>query len=217
MADDDDAVSAAQRRRQRTGQSYFPAADIRSSDARFVGILPPEQNPAYQAAIRRPRQQFTTIQLPSGGTTSVVAPQAERTAGAVSGAYIQPTGPLTQPQYQSEFARGYGGAGPSFNPATQTLSAGGVEAPVESLTSAQRIGFTGASPLQEMFASRYPNLARFGTLAHNAFAGLSGMFGGAPTQYAQSLGAPDQFQTRPDQNYFAYNPSPSLPRRYFDF
>ncbi len=104
MAYTDDLLNAAQRRRTRTGQSYFPAANtyrgininagpsandinatpqgqiIQRSGAGNAGYgignaaLPPDQNPAYQAAIsggRPNRAGYTTITLPSGGTASV--------------------------------------------------------------------------------------------------------------------------------------------------
>lgn len=248
---DDDAVSAAQRKRNRTGRSQFPAANVYSNTAPaavygnpystgvgggYRDMLPPELNPAYQAAINRPRPRLTTIQLPGGGTATVSASSAARTAGAVSGAYINPTGPLSTAQYQSAFARGYGAPAPSFNPATGTLSGGGVEAPLESLTPQQRIGYTGANPLQELFATRHPNLAAFGTLASNAFSGLFG--GGGFTRpssaFASTAGAavpsPTPFQTpfpsatptpTPFRRYSDPSPTPfsymNQPRDYFQF
>ncbi len=80
MANYDDALTAAQKRAMRTGRSFFPAANTYGSgsgNAGFgpsSGLLSPDQNPAYQAAIakgRPNRADYTTIQLPGGGTSSV--------------------------------------------------------------------------------------------------------------------------------------------------
>ncbi len=155
MANYDDALTAAQKRSLRTGRSFFPAANTYGSgsgNAGFgpsSGLLSPDQNPAYQAAIakgRVNRNDLVTIQSPDGiGSIRVPRASAQRMAAAVPGSYIVPTGPLSPGQYTAAYNRGVGAPNPIFNPTTGTLTAGGVEKPTEQLTPGQRTLY-GAPP-----------------------------------------------------------------------
>jgi len=80
--DDEDALTAAQKKALRTGRSFFPAANMATQGQVLIPAggslggraLPPEQNPAYQTAIakgRPARSGYEFIQTPSGGSMAV--------------------------------------------------------------------------------------------------------------------------------------------------
>ncbi len=223
MAYNDDLLNAAQNRR-RTGRSFFPAANypqgqtlIGSRYGTSSAVLPPDQNPAYQAAIAKGRpnmNNYSWITTPEGGqmrapTGSINALVRPNTA--LSGSFVNdPTGPLSSDQYNYAWNKGYGTPAPSFNQGTGTLASGGVAVPVEQLTPAQRSVLPGSNPFVDQwganFSTQHPTLAAFGTLAANAYRGL---FNNQP-------------QSQPNtqsQNFYAYNPSPvpSQPTRYSDY
>jgi hypothetical protein len=153
---------------------------------------------------------YTTINLPSGGTTTVRNREAARIAALPGYSVFDPS------KIQSQgFAQGFGststpqvvsGAGGN------NLNRGGVQTPIENLSPAERLQYspTVGQRLQE---SAYSGFARLGTLGYNAMASLGGLFQG---QNMANRGMSGQLGQR-DQNYFAYNPSPAPPRRYFDF
>ncbi len=238
--DDEDAVIAAQRRAARTGRSFFPAANsqvlMNAGGSSNFHALPPDQNPAYQAAIAtgRPNMNaYSWITTPSGGQMRVPTGFAwqPKTGTALEGSFVNPaTGPLTSQQYASNYAKGYGAPAPSFNPATGTLAASGVETPVEQLTLPQRSVLPGSNPFLEQWAanlrSQSPRLAGALSLANKTFSGLRGAFNNpAVGQYVNNVSTGQISPQQPyspsiqSQNFYGYNPSPVpyQPRRYSDY
>ncbi len=262
---DDIYNQIARNSRTRTGRSFFPAANgsyrginytlggqpsanaINSSPtgqtimpSRYgtsSAVLPPDQNPAYQAAIAKGRPNmsaYSWITTPSGGQMRVPTRFAwqPKPGTALEGSSVNPaTGPLTADQYASNWNKGYGTPSPSFNSTTGTLANNGVETPVEALTIPQRSQIPGSNPFLEQWganlAVNHPALAAFGTLASNAFNGLRGAFNNpAVGQYANNVST-GQIPSQPasaqqpsvqSQNFYAYNPSPvPLPTRYSDY
>ncbi len=235
MAYEDDLLNVAQNRR-RTGRSFFPAANypqgqtiIPSRYGTSSAVLPPDQNPAYQAAIAKGRpnmNNYSWITTASGGQMRVPTASIDtlvRPNTALSGSFVNPpTGPLNSNQYNSSYAKGYGAPAPSFNQGTGTLASGGVATPVEQLTPAQRSVLPGSNPIVNQWAANFaannPRLAAFGTLAANAWTGLRGTLNTpSADQYVNNLstGQPSQ-QSVQSQNYYGYNPSPAPVRRYSD-
>ncbi len=185
------------------------------------GLLAPEDNPAYQAAIAKGRpnmNNYSWITTPSGGQMRVPTGSIDslvKPNTALSGSFVNPaTGPLSSQQYAANKAQGYGAPNPTFNPGTGTLSAGGVEAPVEGLTPQQRVGIPGTNPFLDKWASNFrsqnPTLGAIGSFAYNALQGLRSGFNNPQTQqYANNVSTG---QIQPQQN----QASVSQPRRYFD-
>ncbi len=196
--------------RTRRGQSFFPAANgsaqgqvlIPAGGSRGGGVLPPDQNPAYQAAISKPRagsDAYTWITTPSGGQMRVPT-------GSV-GALLQPGSSLTGSQVTqvgnqlpidraAAYAKGYGAPNPTIQGGYQI--AGGVANPIENLSPQARIA-GGAGSTLDYFRSN-PAL----TAATNALSGfsrnLASWFGGGnlpsvPTTANAAQPTPTPYQT----------------------
>jgi hypothetical protein len=245
MADDYviEAAKELARQRKQRARSFFPAADAINSTPQGQVImpqggsqnfhaLPPDQNPAYQAAIVKGRpdtSSYVWLKSPDGvGQMRVPVGSVTALNQAIPGSYVEPTGPLTQQQYASNYARGYGAPNPSFNPETGTLSSKGVETPVEALTIPQRSQIPGSNPFLEQwaanFSARNPRLGALGNLAVKTFSGVRGAFNApAASQYVNNVSTGQlppvptfRQQASQSQNFFNYNPSPVPPRRYSD-
>jgi hypothetical protein len=247
MADDYviEAAKELARQRRQNKKSFFPAADAINSTPQGQVIipqggsqnfhaLPPDQNPAYQAAIAKGRPDmgaYTWITTPSGGQMRVPTNFAlkPKTGTALEGSSVNPaTGPLSPDQYAAAYNRGFGAPAPSFNPETGTLASKGVETPVEALTIAQRSQIPGSNPFLEQwganFAARNPRLGALGNLAVKTFSGVRGAFNGpAVSQYVNNVSTGQlppvptfRQQAAQSQNFYNYNPSPAPPRRYSD-
>lgn len=232
----DDLLTAAQKR-TRTGRSFFPAANgsyrginytlggqpstnaINSTpqgqtlgvpDSRYgFRALPPEQNPAYQAAISRPRLQrgdLTTIRTPSGGFVTVPSSSAGAAAQAVPGSTVTQIGNQFPIDRAAAYAKGYGAPNPVIQGGYQI--AGGVANPIENLTPAARAAGGVGSTLDYFKANPALNVAvnALGGFGRN----IASWFGGgqqAAQQYGNnvSTGTPIPFQTN------------NQPRRYSDY
>jgi len=185
--------------RKRNGRSFFPAANAQGQTIQFSGsstptrvgtgfgpnngLLPPDQNPAYQAALNRPRQQYTTIQLPSGGTASVPVASKQNYLDI-----IQPRGPA---QDRAEVSASLAGSDP------KNYAIGYGARPVQFDTSASRVQ-SGRAGFGD-FASVLSNNALRGLGAAPAYNAVVQAFGGKPinatptagvnaaTQYGQNL------------------------------
>ncbi len=244
MAYEDDLLNAAQKRR-RTGRSFFPAANGLYSDGTHGqiiqmsgegsaysgaqtggygpgrGALPPDQNPAYQAAIARPRLQrgdLTTIRTPSGGFVTVPSGSAGAAAQAVPGSQITQIGNQVPIDRSGAYARGYGAPNPTIQGGYQI--AGGVANPIENITPQARIA-GGAGSALDYFRSN-PAL----TAATNALSGFGNSIARffTPPQSNQvrevnqptNFGVGGNFSQLP-ANPFAGNANFELqPRRYSD-
>ncbi len=214
MAYEDDLLNAAQKR-TRTGRSFFPAANysqgqtiIPSRYGTSSAVLPPDQNPAYQAAIARPRLQrgdLTTIRTPSGGFVTVPSGTAGAAAQAVPGSQITQIGNQVPIDRSGAYARGYGAPTPTIQGGYQF--AGGVANPIENLTPQARIA-GGAGSALDYFRSN-PAL----TAATNALSGfgnsIARFFSNPVNQNVQEVNQPTNF----GMNGNFSNP----PRRYSDY
>jgi hypothetical protein len=120
------------------GQTLIPSRYGTSS-----AVLPPDQNPAYQAALSRGRLQrgdLTTITTPSGGTITVPSASAGRAAAAVRGSQVTQIGNQLPIDRTAAYNKGYGEPNPIIQPSASgpVLAQGGVANPIENLTSQQR-------------------------------------------------------------------------------
>ncbi len=195
MSYQDDILNAAQRR-TRTGRSFFPAANG-SAQGQTIGFsgagnggfraLPPDQNPAYQAAISKPRpnmNNYAWITTPSGGsmrvpTGSVGALLAPGTS--LTGSQVTQIGNQLPIDRAAAYAKGYGAPTPTIQPSVSgpVLAQGGVANPVENLTPQARIAGGVGSTLDYLRSN--PAL----TVATNALGGfgrnIASWFGGGNT------------------------------------
>ncbi len=177
MANYDDALTAAQKRAMRTGRSFFPAANAQGQTIQFSGAgsggfraLPPDQNPAYQAAIAKnptPASRYaaakatpTSIGTYQGmyGPDTVVStgPNAFRTYSS-QGGYIGRTGNAADylsrqqpvattptpvaPSYGSQVGFSMLSNVPSA-PSVPSVTARPYEAPPAPFTTSEKIGST---------------------------------------------------------------------------
>ncbi len=194
MANYDDALTAAQKRAMRTGRSFFPAANainatpqgqiIQRSGAGNTGYgigngaIPPDQNPAYQAALSRGRvnrNDLTTVYTPSGGTIMVPNKSLGGALAAIKGSTIQP-----KTAYATDYAKGYGAPTPTIQGGYQI--AGGVANPIENLTPQQRVT-GGAGSTLDYFRTN-PSL----NVAANVLSGFGNRVA-SNQQYGANLGA----------------------------
>ncbi len=227
MAYNDDLLNAAQNRR-RTGRSFFPAANypqgqtiMPSRYGTSSAVLPPDQNPAYQAAIARPRLQrgdLTTIRTPSGGYVTVPSGTAGATAQAVPGSAVTQIGNQAPIDRGAQYARGYGAPTPTIQNGYQF--SGGVANPIENLTPQARIA-GGAGGTLDYFRSN-PALAA-ATNALSGFGNSIARFFTAPqSNQVRDANQPTNFGvggnfSQPPQNPFSGNTNFQLPpRRYSD-
>lgn len=212
-----------------TTRSFFPAArNALATGARSTpygggsgnygfgpnsGLLSPENNPAYQAAISRPRLQrgdLTTIRTPSGGYATVPSSSAGGAAQAVPGSQVTQIGNQAPINYAAQVAKGYGAPNPTIQGGYQI--AGGVANPIENLTPQQRIAGGAGAGLDYLKSN--PALAAiggaFGTFGRN----IANLFSNPQLQQAKELNQPTNFGTSTySQPQYGYN----QPRRYFDF
>jgi hypothetical protein len=190
------------------------------------GQLPPDQNPAYQAALSRGRvnrNDMTTVYLPSGGTMRVPNKSLGGTLAAIKGSTIQP-----KQAYSEDYAKGFGAPAPYVTgvgaPGQKYLKSGGVYNPIENLTSQQRVqyGVGGAmdnfrnNPTALAIGSRlatnnqyasnlgsgFPSLSQFGKVLGGAASRIAGLFGGnynpREANQASNFGTPGNFGLAPN-------------------
>ena len=220
--DEDELIKAAERRRARTGRSFFPAANrgIVLSREAMMGIpsergmeisadfpqgetlvpvggsrggraLPPEQNPAYQAAIakgRPDRGQYTMIPT-STGFMSVPISQVSKYSAIIN--KTEPQVAMPRLNLQAAYALGNTGAIPTGN------------TPFEK---SYRMGYEGG-------AVQRPEAPGFG---YNIGQSVANLASGSGRRIAGLFRRPIQVAQYP--NYYDYNPSPvpEPPRRYSD-
>ncbi len=173
MAYENDLLNAAQRRRTRTGNSYFPAANtyrgininagpsanainstpqgqtiMPSRYGTSSAVLPPDQNPAYQAAISRPRagsDAYTWITTPSGGQMRVPTGSvgALLQTGSLRGSQVTQVGNQAPIDRAAAYARGYGAPTPNVQQFAggPALVQGGVANPVANISPQQRVQY----------------------------------------------------------------------------
>ncbi len=250
MAYNDDILNAAQRR-TRTGRSFFPAANYRGINinagpsanainssptgqtimsSRYgtsSAVLPPDQNPAYQAAIAKPRpnmNNYAWITTPSGGsmrvpTGSVGALLAPGTS--LTGSQVTQIGNQLPIDRAAAYAKGYGAPTPTIQPSVSgpVLAQGGVANPVENLTPQARIAGGVGSTLDYLRSN--PAL----TVATNALGGfgrnIASWFGGGNTPSMPPATAAQPTSNNPSPTpYQTPFPSPTpteTPRRYSDY
>jgi len=144
------------------------------------------------------RPGYQTVYTPGGGSILMSDAQAKRRTA--SGGYSLTPPELAQSNINNAYARGYGAPTPTVQ--AGYLAQGGVANPVENLSPQQRIQYGAGTGLDYLRSN--PALAAAGTLAYNALQSVGNLF--RPKQ-----------QSVQSQNYYAYNPSPVPPRRYFDF
>ncbi len=238
---DDIYNQIARNSRTRTGRSFFPAANtpaggqtLNVPDSTYgFRALPPDQNPAYQAAIARPRpnmNNYAWITTPSGGqmrvpTGSVGALLAPGTS--LTGSQVTQIGNQLPIDRAAAYAKGYGAPNPTIqdtmipmnrpgvNAAQLSgsgLVQGGVYNPVENLTPEQRIQYGRANPIDYLKSNPALNVAM------NALSGfgknIASWFGGRnmpsmPPSTAATQPSPTPYQIPP-------TPTPTPPTRYSD-
>ncbi len=218
----DDILNAAQNRR-RTGRSFFPAANG-SAQGQTIGFsgasaggfraLPPDQNPAYQAAISRGRpnmNNYTWITTPSGGqmrvpTGSVGSLLAPGTS--LTGSQVTQIGNQAPVDRGAAYAKGYGTPNPVIQGGYQL--AGGVANPIENLSPQQRIqggvggvlDYLRAGPtslaLQNVIGGFGQNVARWfggGQNPSSVGGGSANAAAPSPTPYQTPSPSPTPFKT----------------------
>ncbi len=153
----DDILNAAQNRR-RTGRSFFPAANG-SAQGQTIGFsgagnggfraLPPDQNPAYQAAISRPRpnmNNYTWITTPSGGQMRVPTGSVGNLLApgtSLTGSQVTQIGNQAPIDRNAAYAKGYGAPTPNVQQFAggPALVQGGVANPVANISPQQRVQY----------------------------------------------------------------------------
>ncbi len=237
MANYDDALTAAQKRALRTGRSFFPAANtyrgininagpsanainstpqgqqIYGSGAGNAGftpsnaLLPPDQNPAYQAAISRGRpdmNNYSWITTPSGGQMRVPTGSVGNllNTGSLRGSQVTQIGNQAPIDRAAAYARGYGAPTPSVQQFSggPALVQGGVANPVANISPQQRVQYGVGSTLDYFKTNPALNVAAsaLGGLGRN----VASWFGGGnlpsipPTANAgQPSPSPTPYQT----------------------
>ncbi len=187
MAYEDDLLNAAQNRK-RTGRSYFPAANtyrgininagpsanainstpqgqtlIPSRYGTSSAVLPPDQNPAYQAAIAKGRpnmNNYTWITTPSGGQMRVPTGSVGNLLSpgtSLTGSKVTQIGNQAPIDRNAAYAKGYGTPTPTIQGGYQI--AGGVANPVENLTPQARIAGGAGSTLDYFRSNPALNVA----------------------------------------------------------
>ncbi len=208
----DDLLSAAQRR-TRTGRSFFPAANYSPLTTANQGVrigyqaggagatVAPEDNPAYQAAISRPRAgsgSYTWITTPSGGSMRVPTASVGnllKPGTSLSGSQVTQIGNQLPIDRAAAYAKGYGAPAPAIvgvgTPGQAYQKSGGVYNPIENLTPQERIAGGVGSTLDYLRSN--PAL----TAATNALSGFGQNIarwfgGGAPSAFGgtSAAGAP---------------------------
>lgn len=172
------------------------------------GLLPPNQNPAYQAALQRPRPATTNYTNPSGGTIGVAA--GSRLPSGYAQLQGQPTGNISTPEsrsavnaappytnYPQDYAKGYGA--PSYPSQQQPLTPG--QFITNAITAPYRYAASG-----------------FGTLGQNVYNYFSGSGGGNNNQpYMPATNAMTQANSLAANPFIGPTPfGLRPPRRYFD-
>lgn len=194
--------------RKRSGRSFFPAANAQGQTIQFSGsstptrvgtgfgpnngLLPPDQNPAYQAAIakgRPARSGYTMIQTPSGGSIAVPVGQTRKYTDLLfKGNPTADTG-FQRPSNQAAYALGDTGAVPTGNtPFEKSYRMGYEGGPVNAAPSAG-IGYQVGQ-----FASNIPSaLGGFGRNIASWFGG--GNLPSIPATASAAQPTPTPYQT----------------------
>ncbi len=203
------------------------------------GALSPEDNPAYQAAIARPRagsDAYSWITTPSGGQMKV--PTASlgnllRKGSDLADSQVTQIGNQLPINYATEKAKGFGAPSPVIQGGYQI--ARGVANPIENLTPQQRIAGGAGSGL-DFFRSN-PALTAGLNLARSAASRIAGLFGGGnplipsanagqpsptptPYQTPQPIAPlPTPTPTIPPDEYpgYQFGTANVMPRRYSDY
>ncbi len=161
--------------RARTGRSFFPAANT-SAGGQTLNVpdstygfraLPPDQNPAYQAAIARPRpnmNNYAWITTPSGGQMRVPTGSVGNLLApgtSLTGSTVTQIGNQLPIDRAAAYAKGYGAPTPTIQPSVSgpVLAQGGVANPVENLTPQARIAGGVGSTLDYLRSNPALNLA----------------------------------------------------------
>lgn len=180
----------------------------RRNQSYFAGANPGAGNQGFPLAPGVAEGQARMNQIASAGTY-------KSRRDDFRNKYPQFANPVAQQNLQQfdikrAYAQGYGAPSPTIQqgPGGAYRVAGGVAAPYNPPYTTGLSQFPGVGFLQRQ-------MANLGTGIGTAFPAISQyLFGGRGGQYAgQSAGG-----TSPNQNYYAYNPSPMAyqPNRYFD-
>ncbi len=209
MANYDDALTAAQKRALRTGRSFFPAANVQgqiiqgsgAGNAGYGignGVLPPDQNPAYQAALLRPKSGgLTMINSPTGGSMGVTAGQLQKYLNKGYTLSNQPLNPVAsaalQPSsipgaggksiaFMSGYLGGQGGALSSVTAPSNAVVAPRTPVDTSWYNTPAAMAIRGAIPSNQQYAANLgaglPNFSQIGQQLGGLYRGIASWFGG---------------------------------------